>query len=154
MFHGRTRLKYEKDSEAAVLKIQEIIWRAYYSFNKVLLLKLFFKFCVSCKGFDTAWNVLKNLKTMFTNIYCTISNRIHSFDIPAKELEILGIAFRGFYSKIQYPTTEVVKYQVGVYFKTAGLQMLLQILRFHRSYWDFNIIKTFDKVLHFLVQSK
>lgn len=146
MFHGRTRLNYEKESAAAVDKIEEIVWRAFHSFGRVTLLKLFFKFCVACKGFDTPWNVLKNLKTIFTNIYCTISNRIHRQDYPAKELEILGIAFRGFYSKIQYPTTEVVKYQVGVYFKTAGLQFLLQVLRFHRGISDSTTIRIFDKV--------
>lgn len=146
MFHGRTRLNCERESFVAVDKIKEIIWRAFYSFDQVTLLKLFFRFCVACKGFNTAWNVLKNFKTMFTNIYCTISNRLHRRDFPPKELETLGIAFRGFYSKIQYPTTDVVKYQVGVYFKIAGLQFLLQILRFHRGSLESTIVKIVDKV--------
>jgi hypothetical protein len=61
-------------------------------------------------------------------------------------MEILGVAFRGFYSKIKYPTTDVVKFQVGVYFKTSGLQLLLQALRFHQGPSDKNIITLFDRV--------
>lgn len=146
MFHGRSRLNYERESAAAVENIREIAWRALHFFNEVLLLKLFFRFCVACEGFDSAWNVLKNFKTIFTNVYCLISNRLHKADLPPFELETLGVAFRGYYHKILYPTADVVKYQVGVYFKTAGLQMLLQALRFHTSRRDAVITRAFDRV--------
>ena len=154
MFHGRSRLNYDKESLLAVEQIQETVFRSYFHFNKVILLKLYFKFCVDCSGFDTPWNILKNFKTMFTNVYCTISNRLHNFYIPPKELEILAFGFRGFYFKIKYPTSEVVKFQVGVYFKLAGLQFLLQILRFHHGPNDTEIINLIDKVNILLLLSK
>lgn len=148
MFHGRSRFNYEKDSATAVQHISEIILRAFYAFSPILLMKLFFRFCMFCEGFDSPWNIVKNLKTIFTNVYCTVSNRLKYPDLPAKEFEILALGFRAFYFKIKYPTLEVVKFQVRMYFKMTGFQLLSQVLPFHTSSQDSRLISLFEKVAY------
>lgn len=137
---------YDKESAAAVNSIADIILRAYFLLNQPSLLRLAFRFCLSCPPFDSPVNILSNLKTMFTNIYCTASNRISHPEVPPQILEILSVAFRAFYFKLKFPIIDVVKFQVTVYFKMAGLQMLLQVLRFHFGPKDSSLARLFDKV--------
>ena len=143
-------LNYDRESEQAVAQIEPLISRLYNQIPTMYLMKLFFMFCIKCKGFNSAWNILENLKTIFTNSYCTLSNRLTSWELPAKELEILGIAFRGFYMKIKYPTEEIAKYQVRVFFKLVGFQMLQQILGTHHRQNDSQISVFLNKVLLFI----
>ena len=61
-------------------------------------------------------------------------------------MEILGIGFRAFYSKIKFPTKEVLNFQVESAFKITKLQLLLQVLRFHQGPKDKNLFKLIEKV--------
>lgn len=146
MFHGRSLLKYDKESEQAILDSEQMIGRLYQSLNPLTLIKLFFLFCSKCPSFSSAKNIIVNLKTIFTNSYCRLANRIGGWEIPSRDLEIIGIAFRSFYMNIKYPTKEIARFQVCELFKLIGLQILLQILNFHYSKKQKKISKYMTKV--------
>lgn len=151
MFHGRTLTNYKKDSDLVIKKNEEIIFNLFYFFNKAVLIKIFFEFCKKCKGFSSAKNILENLKTIFTNIYCVSSNRVHNYEIPPKEVEILGLGFRKFYSYSKFPTKEVLNFQVQSSFKLTILQLLLQILRFHQGPDDKELFNIINTVKYFII---
>ena len=146
MFHGRSLLKYDLESEQAILESEQMIGRLYQSINKKTLIKLFFLFCSKCKSFDSAKNIVTNLKTIFTNSYCRLANRIGTWEIPPEDLEMIGIAFRIFYMDIKYPTKEIARFQVCGLFKLIGLQILLQVLNFHFSKKQIYVTKLMKKV--------
>lgn len=146
MFHARSLVNYDKQQQKGAEEISDLAGLLYTSFNSGTLAKLYLLFCPYCKQFDSAYNTILNFKNMFTNAYCYLSNNVLPFELRPREVNALGVAFRAYYHQILYPTQEIAKFQICGFFKLIGLQILLQMLAYHSTKNDSQILGYLDKV--------
>lgn len=149
MFHARSLVNYEKEKEKGAEKISDLAGNLYSSFKSGTLAKLYLLFCPYCKRFDSPFSTILNFKNMFTNSYCYVSNNVLPFELKPNEVDALGVAFRAYYHQILYPTREIARFQICGFFKLIGLQILIQMLVYHRKEKDSKISLFLDKVLIF-----